>query len=83
LFSSPSLNNINIFSLNNKTTNILTPFHSIFWFRPWLTITDILWPYKRPEKDAEKGRKEKEGEHERKQKNTGEKKRREQGGGKR
>ena len=32
-FSSPSLNNINICSLNNKTTNILTLFNSIFWFR--------------------------------------------------
>jgi len=36
-FSSPSLDNINIFSLNNKTTNILAPFNSFFWFRPCLT----------------------------------------------
>ena len=35
-FSSPSLNNIYIFSLNNKTINILIPFNFIFWFCPWL-----------------------------------------------
>ena len=35
-FFSPSLNNIYIFSLNNKTINILIPFNFIFWFCPWL-----------------------------------------------
>ena len=35
-FFSPSLNNIYIFSLNNKTINILALFNLIFWFRPWL-----------------------------------------------
>jgi len=33
-FSSPSLNNIYIFNLNNKTTNILAPLNFIFWFCP-------------------------------------------------
>jgi hypothetical protein len=33
-----------------------------------LTITDTLWPYKRPEKDARKKKRREKGEHERKQK---------------
>ena len=44
-FSSLSLHNINIFSLNYKTTNILTLFNSFFWFRPWLwwLETGFFW----------------------------------------